>query len=150
MSMAVMTARAISHLHSSISVLFLTAFCMSNPVTAATVSSNDAGTEWQWNLLIALIVLLVTAASAALTLAAIKQWSRGWRIGATIPLLVLLAWLIVIAVSRLLSEESHQLWPFEIFAWAMLNMIYMVALMTAKRIFEKADEKADENADSSG
>jgi hypothetical protein len=33
------------------------------------------------------------------------------------------------------------LWLFEIFSWAMLNMIYMVSLMTIKRIFEKADEK---------
>ncbi len=141
----VMTRTVICRLQRPTIILFITGFWATGLIAATNEASNDSETIWLWNLFIALIVLLVTAASAALPLAAIKQWNRHWRIGAAIPLLVLLIWLAVIAVSRSLSDETHQLWPFEIFAWAMLNMIYMVALMTAKRLFDKEDEKSNAN-----
>lgn len=101
---------------------------------------------WIWNLVIAVIVLAATAASAALPLAALKQWRGSWRVAAAAPLLLLGSWIGLIMLSRLGDGQGHRLWPLEIFAWAMLNMIYMVALMTAKRIFLKHDE---ENATSS-
>ena len=97
--------------------------------------------EWFWNLVISLIVITISAASAALPLAAIKQWTGSWRIAATVPLVVLLLWVTIIVVARLDSSDAHRLWPFEIFAWAMLNMIYMVAVMTVKRVLDKADEE---------
>ena len=40
---------------------------------------------------------------------------------------------------RLDDPGSHRLWPFELFAWAMANMIYMVIVMTAKRKLDKHD-----------
>ena len=56
------------------------------------------------------------------------------------PLVVLLLWLAVITISKILTTGSRTLWPLEMFAWAMLNMIYMVSIMTIKRMFAKADE----------
>ena len=97
--------------------------------------------SWAWNLVIALVVLAFTLASAALPIAATRQWQRYWRGAALFPMLVLLIWIALIVFSRMGGSEAHQLWPLEIFAWAMLNMIYMVALMTSKRILEKADEE---------
>jgi len=107
--------------------------------TAPGLTTPDA--PWIWNLVIAVIVLAATAASAALPLAALKQWQGSWRVGAAIPLLILAIWVALILVSRLGDGQGHQLWPLEIFAWAMINMIYMVAIMTAKRIFIKHDEE---------
>lgn len=102
--------------------------------------------SWAWNLAIAGIVLVFSLASAVLPLAAMKQWQGSWRIGALLPLLGLGLWAGIIVLSRLADPQSHRLWPFEIFAWAMLNMIYMVALMTAKRVFEKADQEKQANS----
>lgn len=96
---------------------------------------------WVWNLIIALIVLAATGASAALPLAAVKQWHGSWRVGAAIPLVILAIWVALILLSRVGDGQGHRLWPLEIFAWAMLNMIYMVAIMTAKRVFLKHDEE---------
>ena len=97
--------------------------------------------DWGWNLVISLTVLLVTLASAALPVAALRQWQGVWRVSAALPLLILAIWLGIIFISRVISAESHGLWALEVFGWAMLNMIYMVALMTTKRIFEKADKE---------
>ena len=55
---------------------------------------------------------------------------------------------LVIVVAKLQSIDSHRLWSFELFAWAMLNMVYMVTVMTIKRIIEKNDEKFLSNDDS--
>lgn len=126
-------------------LLALFLVCSQSLVMAATelptqaVSSNADG--WAWNFLIALFVLLATAASAALPVAALRQWQGHWRLGAGLSLAVLAAWLGLIFVSRLFSEDAHRLWALEIFAWSMLNMIYMVALMTIKRASEKANKK---------
>jgi len=97
--------------------------------------------EWGWNLIIAVIVIAISAASAALPIAASKQWTGNWRISAITPLALLLLWTAIIVFGRLQSSDSHQLWPFEIFTWAMLNMIYMVAVMTVKRVLDKADQE---------
>lgn len=106
------------------------------------LAASGAGSGWGWNLLIALVVLVFTVASAALPIAALRQWTGLWRYVAALPLLFLLLWAALIVVSKLLLPGSHSLWSFEIFAWAMLNMIYMVVAMTAKRQFQKADEQA--------
>ena len=108
---------------------------------AAEPSLQASGQRSMWDVLIALFVFAVTAASAALPLAAWREWRGYWRPGALFPLLFLLFWLGVIGLSKWRDPESHSLWPFEIFAWAMLNMIYMVGLMTAKRIIDKSDKE---------
>ena len=97
--------------------------------------------EWGWNMIIAVIVIAISSASAALPIAASKQWTGNWRVSAIMPLAVLLLWIAIIVFGRLQSSDSHQLWPFEIFTWAMLNMIYMVAVMTVKRVLDKADQE---------
>ncbi len=122
------------------SLLLLTA---SLSVMAANPTQADSAVFW--NLVIAIIVLAATLASAALPLAALRQWPAAWRIAAIAPLAVLGLWIAVIVLSRLTDSNSHRLWPFEIFSWAMLNMIYMVAVMTYKRQLDKADqEKRDQ------
>ena len=107
---------------------------------AQALGGLESESGWLWTLLIAAFVLIVTAASAVLPYSAIRQWRGAWRVAAAAPLVVLLLWLGVIIVSRALDTGSHALWPLELFAWAMLNMIYMVSIMTIKRMFAKADE----------
>ncbi|MGI9251044.1 MAG: hypothetical protein ACR2PR_07575 [Pseudohongiellaceae bacterium] len=102
-----------------------------------------------WDSAIVLLVLVAITASAALPLAAFRQWQGLWRLGATLPLVGLLLWVAVIVTGRALDSASHALWAFELFAWAMLNLIYMMMLMTAKRIFAKADAAAEDVRESS-
>ena len=109
------------------------------PVTTMAAESDAAGNAVFWNLVIAIIVLAVTLASAALPLAALRQWQGNWRRVALAPLVLLGIWVGVILLSRLTDPGSHRLWPFEVFSWAMLNMIYMVAVMTYKRQIDKAE-----------
>jgi hypothetical protein len=111
--------------------------CGSYGEELALTSNSQPG--WIWDLVIAAIVLSVSAASAVMPVSALRQWTGAWRIGALASLLLLFGWVAVIVISRLDDSNSHALWPLEIFAWAMLNLIYMVSLMTIKRIFEKAD-----------
>lgn len=134
-----------SFIHSLLTgFLLLASGSLAAQATDANLTTPDSA--WVWNLVIALIVLTATAASAALPLAALKQWRGSWRVSAAIPLLILLIWVGFIALSRLGDGQGHRLWPLEIFAWAMLNMIYMVAIMTAKRVFLKADKEKAANS----
>ena len=116
--------------------------------SAAEIDMVNADSNRLWNLVVIIIVLMVAAGSAVLPLAAIRQWSGGWRTVAALPLLGLLIWVAVIALAKMASADAHALWPFEIFAWAMLCMIYMVTAMTAKRMFEKKDlQDAEQDGD---
>ena len=101
------------------------------------ITQNEAGGAWIWDLVIAAIVLVFTLASGALSFAAMRQWRGKWSISAGLPMGVLAIWCLTIVIAKIQSPESHALWPFEIFAWAMLNMVYMVGVMTIKRILEK-------------
>ena len=94
-----------------------------------------------WNFVIAILVISISAGSAALPIAAIKQWHGNWRISAIIPIAVLVLLIVIIVTAQIGNPQSHRLWSLEIFAWAMLNMVYMVAVMTIKRILEKEDDK---------
>lgn len=109
------------------------------PATSLAAEGQASGSAVFWNLVIAIIVLAVTLSSAALPLAALRQWQGNWRIVAVAPLCVLGLWIAIIVLSRLTYPDSHRLWPFEVFSWAMLNMIYMVAAMTYKRQIDKAE-----------
>ncbi len=95
------------------------------------ITQTDYG--WVWNLLVVVIILAVSAASAALTIAALKLWYGHWRWAAVFPFFILAFWILIIIGSRLFNEDAHLLWPLEIFAWAMLNLIYMQTLMIAKK-----------------
>lgn len=112
---------------------------------AATESLPTEQMDGGWNLVVSAIVLAVAAGSALLPISALRHWKGNWHLGAVLPLFVLLIWLLVIGVSKLISAESHQLWPFEIFTWAMLTMVYMVTMMTAKRMIEKKDLENSQN-----
>ncbi|MEQ8954222.1 MAG: hypothetical protein RL120_08820, partial [Gammaproteobacteria bacterium] len=63
-----------------------------------------------WDLVILAIVAFFTLASAALPLAALKQWQGSWRSAAMLPLGVLGAWVLFIILARLQNGDSHQLW----------------------------------------
>jgi hypothetical protein len=119
-------------------ITVFTVFTSIQVEASQTVVTRD---NLMWDLSIAIIVLLTTLASAALPIAAIRQWPKKWRYSALFPLIILVLWLGLIGLSKAADSRSHMLWQFEIFSWAMLNMIYMVSLMTIKRILEKADEK---------
>ena len=108
-----------------------------SPAIAA--SANIAGPTNFWNLTIAFLVLAATAGSAVLNIAAIRNWNRNWGFISGLPLLCLLLWAALILATRQLDATAHELWALEIFAWAMINLIYMVTAMTAKRMFAKRD-----------
>ncbi len=128
---------------------FLSIAIISVLLPNALFAANEAPeSAWFWNMVIASIVLLAALASAALPIAAFRNWQNRWRWGAMFPFAVLLVWSSIIVAAKLINPNSHGLWPLELFAWAMLNMIYMVALMTTKRLFEKADAEAAEAKDS--
>ena len=119
-------------LHTSIGMLVCTVLSAQTELSQPSSSQTIA-----WNLVIALIVITFTMASAALPIAAARQWKNAWSTAAKVPLFVLVIWILVIIVGKLQSADSHNLWSFELFAWAMMNMVYMVTVMTIKRIIEK-------------
>ena len=122
----------------SLSALFL--LCSSLSLGAEVSAGADEETQAVfWNFIIAVIVLATLIASAALPVAALRQWPGRWRYFAMLPLAALILQLTVIVTDRLDDLGSHRLWPFELFAWAMANMIYMVIIMTAKRKLDKHD-----------
>ena len=122
----------------SLSALFL--LCSSLSFGAEGTAGADEETQAVfWNFVIAVIVLATLIASAALPIAALRQWPGRWRYFAMFPLVALILQLAVIVIGRLDDLGSHRLWPFELFAWAMANMIYMVIVMTAKRKLDKHD-----------
>lgn len=119
-------------------------FLLFSTVCIGAEGTTDAADETQavfWNFVIAVIVLATLIASAALPVAALRQWPGRWRYLAMFPLAALMLLLAVIVTGRLDDPGSHRLWPFELFAWAMANMIYMVIVMTAKRKLDKHDAK---------
>ena len=119
-------------LHASLGMLVCTV------LSAQTELSQPSNSQtFAWNLVIALIVIIFTMASAALPIAAARQWKNAWSTAAKVPLFALGIWILVIIVGKLQSADSHNLWSFELFAWAMMNMVYMVTIMTIKRIIEK-------------
>lgn len=122
-------------LHASIGMLVCTVLSAQTELSQPSDSQTFA-----WNLVIALIVIIFTMASAALPIAAARQWKNAWSTAAKVPLFALGIWILVIIVGKLQSADSHNLWSFELFAWAMMNMVYMVTVMTIKRIIEKNED----------
>ena len=109
---------------------------------SANINAEQEAEAVFWNMVITIIVLSTLLASAALPVAALRQWQGRWRYFAAFPLAVLAVWVGQIVTARLGDSNSHRLWPFELFAWAMFNMIYMVIIMTGKRKLDKADAEA--------
>lgn len=103
------------------------------------VAATNTDTSPLWNSILTLVVIAVTAGSTALPISAYRYWTGYWKLVAAIPLLALVAWSSWIVIARLLQPTTHQYWLLEIFAWAMLAMLYMATMMTAKRQFEKAE-----------
>ena len=116
----------------------------SSPTIAASV--NSVGSADSWDLIIWLVVFTATTGSAVLNIAAIGNWDRNWGLVSGLPLLGLLLWGTLILVAKQLDASTHELWALEIFAWAMINLIYMVTAMTAKRMFAKRDGEEPANS----
>ncbi|PCI76361.1 MAG: hypothetical protein COB20_10865 [SAR86 cluster bacterium] len=117
-------------------ILCLLALSSSSAIAASATSADSTSS---WSLVITLLVLAATAGSAVLNVAAIRHWDRNWGLVSGLPLLGLLLWGALIVVSKQFDASAHELWALEIFAWAMINLIYMVTAMTAKRMFAKRD-----------
>jgi len=135
--------KKITHPIFILSILGWIAFASSSAIAA---SANSAGPTDSWNSIIALLVFAATAGSAVLNIAAIRNWDRNWGLVSGLPLLALFLWGLLIVVSKQLDASTHELWTFEIFAWAMINMIYMVTAMTAKRMFARRDDEDSANS----
>lgn len=116
---------------------FLAGLLMWAPACANAAAANEGSSVFN-GVLIA-IVMLTAAGSAALPISAFKYWTGYWKLVAALPLLALAGWSSWILIAKLLQPASHPYWLLEIFAWAMLAMLYMATVMTAKRQFEKAD-----------
>ena len=117
---------------------------------SANINAEQEAEAVFWNMVIAIIVLGTLLASAALPVAALRQWPGRWRYFAGFPLVALAIWVLLIVTARLGDSNSHRLWPFELFAWAMFNMIYMVIIMTGKRKLDKADAETREASRQAG
>lgn len=109
-------------------------------------SVNGAASADSWDLIIWIVVFAATTGSAVLNIAATRNWDRNWGLVSGLPLLGLLLWGVLIFVAKQLDSSSHELWALEIFAWAMINLIYMVTAMTAKRMFAKSDSEKPTNS----
>ena len=94
-----------------------------------------------WSLFIPIMVIAVCGSVVYLCYQAMLAWNGYWKSMALAPLLILGVWLAVIVLAKFADATSHELWPFEVFSWAMITTIYMVVLMTAKRTFDKAAEQ---------
>lgn len=118
------------------------------PVLAAAPSPGFAATNVAssgfWDYVLLLVVMAAVAGSAALPISAYRHWTGYWKLVAAIPLLFLAGWSSWILVAWIVQPTSHPYWLLEIFAWAMLAMLYMATMMTAKRQFEKADNPDSE------
>ena len=127
----------------AVAILSLLAMASSSAIAA---SASSAAPTNIWNLIIAFLVFAATAGSAVLNIAAIRNWDRNWGLVSGFPLLGLLLWGALIIVAKQLDANTHALWALEIFAWAMINLIYMVTAMTAKRMFAKHDGEGSTNS----
>lgn len=116
--------------------------------SGTTASLNSTASANYWELIIWIMVFAATAGSAVLNIAAIRNWNRSWGLVSGFPLLGLLLWGAIILVAKQLDASTHALWALEIFAWAMINLIYMVTAMTAKRMFAKSDGEGSANTSS--
>ena len=114
--------------------------------SAIAASVNSAASADSWDLIIWIVVFAATSGSAVLNIAATRNWDRNWGLVSGLPLLGLLLWGVLIFVAKQLDSSSHELWALEIFAWAMINLIYMVTAMTAKRMFAKSDSEKPINS----
>ena len=92
------------------------------PAFASGANINAEAEAVFWNMVIAILVLGTLLASAALPAAALRQWPGRWRYFAAFPLAVLAVWVGLIVAASLGDSNSHRLWPFELFAWAMFRV----------------------------
>ena len=131
-----------SRMKKNLSLTLLFGAALSAPVQAIFAANNQAEAIPLWDTVMLVIVFLTLSSSAALTVAAWRQWQRGWRLVAALPLVILVLWSGWIVGARSIDPAAHALWSFELFGWALLNLLYMVTALTAKRAFEKADSGA--------
>ena len=130
---------------SRLSAPLLTLLVLSSSLAIA-ASVNTAASADSWDLIIWVVVFAATSGSAVLNIAAIRNWDRNWGLVSGLPLLSLLLWGVLIFVAKQIDSSTHELWALEIFAWAMINLIYMVTAMTAKRMFAKSDSENPANS----
>ena len=104
-----------------------------------------------WDIVIILIVVSAALGSAALPGAALVHWRGLWRVGAGLPFIGLVLWGGGSAVGCALRVDatlsgcasalitSYTGWMLGLFAWAMLTLVYMMGLLTARRIIGKGE-----------
>ena len=111
--------------------------CSSLSLGAEGAAGADEDTQAVfWNFIIAVIVLATLIASAALPVAALRQWPGRWRYFAMFPLAALILQLAVIVTGRLDDPGSHRLWPFELFACVGLLLLMAFGLRIIAQVLE--------------
>jgi hypothetical protein len=70
---------------------------------------------------------------------AIWRWRGGWRMGATIPAVLMAFVVLRIMVDTARDPTSHNLWPFEIVMFGIVSLAIMGALAIARRIVRTED-----------
>ncbi len=87
---------------------------------------------------VSLLALAVAAAGAWLPWAAYRAWRGPWRRAALAPLLFGLLWLVWMIARAAANPGDGANWQLQIFAWAMLTLVYMACAFTIKSILDKA------------
>ena len=88
-----------------------------------------------------LAIFSVPAALAALGAAALAKSSREeWQLLAWIPVVPLALWAPFIAWGITRDPTSHNLWPFELVAWAALSLALFVAFRVLRRLADRPRE----------
>ena len=66
-----------------------------------------------------------------LTVKWIAEWRGVWRLAATVPIMLVGAWLVVLLAT---SPGSHTLWPFELAAVGVVGALYRVSFFLINTI----------------
>ena len=94
-------------------------------------------------LLMNLLIYLVPAALASLGSMRLARSSHDeWKVLAWVPVAPLALWGPFMAWSVTRDPTSHNLWPFELFAWGTLSLILFGAVSVARRIFGRPRKSA--------
>lgn len=89
-------------------------------------------------LIVSLLALAVATAGVWLPWAAYRAWRGAWRKAALAPLLFGLLWLVWTIARAAANPGGGASWQLQIFAWAMMAMVYMTCAFTIKSILGKA------------
>lgn len=81
-----------------------------------------------------LLVLIAMIAGFVAPVWAFRRWNGGWRVAAAVPLVLILFVVGRIVVGTAFDPTSHNLWPFEIGTFALVDLGIIGSLAIVRRI----------------